>query len=130
MYKVLIVDDSQTMRSFLEEILRDRAKCDSVHNGQEALKAYIKAIEENDHYDLILLDLSMPDIHGLEVLNIIREKEREANIPSGYGVPVIIITSNDKLSKQAFEQGCDDYIVKPVNAEELLRKIDALINKK
>lgn len=124
MWKVLVVDDEFVNRKLILEILKERAECDQAINGAEALTAYKGAIKARRPYDVILLDIAMPDIDGLTVLQKIRIMERKAGISFGAGVPIIMITAYKEPFLDAFHKGCDDYILKPINADDLIAKIE------
>lgn len=128
MWKILIVDDNMENRELLGEILRDIATCDMVGSGQEAIEAYNRSLQ-GESYDLILLDIAMPDIDGLEILRKIRDNEQNAGIDLGDGIPIIMVTAHKKPFLDAFYQGCTDYIVKPINPEKLISKIEQKLKK-
>jgi len=123
MWKILIVDDNQENRDLIAEILRDLAACDIATNGKEAIEAYNRSLQ-NRMYDLILLDIEMPDMGGLEALRKIRENEKAAGIDLGDGVPIVMVTAHRKPFLDAFYQGCTDYIVKPIDAGKLIAKVE------
>jgi len=124
MWKILVVDDESSAREVFEGALSGKAVCDKAVSGKEALKLYYKSLENNSPYDLILLDVSMPDMGGMEVLNKIREKEAK-----GEGVPVIMISAHVAPVFKAFKRGCDDYLVKPVSPLDLIKKIEEKLAK-
>lgn len=123
MWKILIVDDNKENNELIAEILRDRAECDIATNGQEAIVAYNRSLKEK-MYDLILLDIEMPDMGGLEILRKFRENEKSAGIDLGDGIPIIMVTAHRKPFLDAFYQGCTDYIVKPIDAGKLIAKVE------
>lgn len=129
MWNVLVVDDSFVNRKLLIEILRDRAVCDTAANGEEALEAYSLSIDEERPYDIILLDVSMPKVDGMEVLSMIRESEESRGIALGRGVPIIMVTAYKEPLFDSFSYGCDDYVVKPVNPAELVSKMEEALAK-
>lgn len=122
MYKILVVDDNFANRQLIIEILKDLADCDIAVNGKEAIEAYNKSLNGNK-YDLILLDIAMPEIDGIEFLKILRQNEKNAGIELGDGIPIIMITAYKEPVIEAFNYGCDDYILKPVDADILIEKI-------
>ncbi len=126
MYRILIVDDNFENRQLLAEILREVGECDFAANGLEAVNAYNLSIKKNP-YNLILLDIEMPGINGLEILKKIRESEGAAGIHLGEGVPIIIVTAYEKRFLEAFNYGCDDYVLKPIDPEILVKKIEQKI---
>jgi len=129
MYKILIVDDNFENRQLLAEILREVAACDFAASGKEAINAYNTALEREEGYNLILLDIELPEVNGLEILTKIRESEKSVGIALGEGIPIIIVTAYEKRFLEAYNKGCDDYILKPIDADELLKKIADLLDK-
>ncbi|MBU2591378.1 MAG: response regulator [Nitrospinota bacterium] len=129
MWNVLIVDDDFVNRKLLTEILRDKAVCDTAANGAEAIQAYNLSIDEARPYDIILLDIAMPDIDGMEVLAKVRESEESAGIELGKGIPIIMVTAYKEPLFDSFSQGCDDYIVKPIDPAELVSKMAGVLGK-
>ena len=129
MSNILIVDDNFENRQLLAEILRDVANCDFAASGKEAIDAYNLSIEKGDPYSLILLDIELPEVNGLEILGKIRESEKTAGIPLGEGIPIIIVTAYEKRFLEAFNKGCDDYVLKPIDTDILLNKIASLLGK-
>lgn len=129
MHKILVVDDNFENRMLLAEILREIAVCDFAATGKEAIEAYNLSIQRQEFYSLILLDIELPEVNGLEILHRIRESEKSAGIPLGDGVPIIIVTAYEKRFLEAFNKGCDDYILKPIDTDILLTKIAAILEK-
>jgi twitching motility two-component system response regulator PilH len=116
--KILIVDDSPTERYFLTDILiKNGFSVSTAENGEEALLK-IKA----DKPQLILMDVVMPGQNGFQVTRAITRD------PDTQDVPVIICTSKDQETDRIWglRQGAKDYLVKPVDPQELLGKIAAL----
>jgi len=124
MWRVLVVDDEEANRRLLIEILKDRAECKTATNGQEALEVYDRAVKENSRFDIILLDIAMPGMDGMEVLKKIRGAEADAGIKLGEGIPIIMVTAYKTPFLEAFDAGCDDYIIKPINPKTLIAKIE------
>ncbi len=123
MQKILIVDDNFENRQLLAEILREVTECDFAASGKEAIDVYNFALKNKRPYSLILLDIELPEVNGLEILRKIRESEKEAGIVLGDGIIIIIVTAYEKRFLEAYEKGCDDYILKPIDPELLLKKI-------
>lgn len=116
--KVLIVDDSPTERYFLTDILvKNGFSVSTAENGEEAM-AKIKA----DKPHLILMDVVMPGQNGFQVTRAISRD------PETQDVPIIICTSKNQETDRIWglRQGARDYVVKPVDPQELLAKIAAL----
>lgn len=116
--KLLVVDDEDRIRRLLKMYLEKADySIDEAENGQQALE---KAME-ND-YDLILLDVMMPEMDGVEVAEEIR-KEKET--------PIMMLTAKgEELNRiQGFEAGVDDYIVKPFSPREIVLRVAAIIKR-
>jgi CheY-like chemotaxis protein len=129
MHKILIVDDNFENRQLLAEILREISECDFAASGKEAIEAYNLSLKRSEPYSLILLDIELPEINGLEILGKIRESEKQAGISLGDGIPIIIVTAYEKRFLEAFDKGCDDYVLKPIDTEILLTKLAAVLEK-
>jgi CheY-like chemotaxis protein len=118
--RVLLVDDSETVIQFEKMILRGLGlELSSAKNGKLALERI--AVQKPD---LVLLDLMMPDMDGIETLRRLKENPNMQNIP----VVVVTTKGDPELVKQAFEAGCDDYVTKPIDKMELLSKIKGILS--
>ena len=117
--KCLIVEDEFTSRKLLQVYLSDYGNCFVAVNGHEAVEAFREALEENEPYDLICLDIMMPEMDGHETLKAIRRIESEHGIAGLDGVKVIMTTAleDSKDVMGAFKSGCEAYLVKPVEKE-------------
>ena len=118
--KILLVDDSKTELHVLSELLTKKGyKVRTAENGEEALKRL-----QEEKPDLILMDVVMPGQNGFQLTRAITRDPDFAN------VPVIICTSKNQETDRVWgmRQGARDYIVKPVDQEELMGKITALEN--
>ena len=115
--KILVVDDSKTELHHLSELLgRKGYSVRTAENGEEAMRRLA-----DERPDLILMDVVMPGQNGFQLTRSITRDPRFA------GVPVIMCTSKNQETDKVWgmRQGARDYIVKPVNADELLAKIKA-----
>ncbi len=127
--KILIAEDDFISRRILKEILAPYGDCDVVVDGKEAVQAFHMAIEENRPYDLICLDIMMPNTDGQEALKQIREIEKIAGIRGSAEAKVIMVTALDdpKTVFQAFYKGgATSYIVKPIDKKKVIGEIRAL----
>lgn len=129
MPRILVVDDNAKNCELVVESLTDIVQCDVAVSGEEALVAYNKKIESSDPYALILLDIAMPGIDGIDVLKAIRVKEELRGVRLGYGTPVIMVTAYKEPFRNAFNNGCDDYILKPIDPDALVEKVKEKLNK-
>lgn len=116
---ILILEDDTLFAESLEDFLEEEGfRITLVGDGEKALEL----VYEN-HFDLLLLDVNVPSLSGFEFLSTIREKQQST--------PAIFITSfKDKESiKDGFLKGADDYLTKPVDLDELLLRIIALLRR-
>lgn len=129
MHKVLIVDDNFENRQLIAEILRDVTACDFAATGKEAIEAYNLSLHSKAPYSLILLDIELPEVSGLDILERIRQSEKKAGISLGEGIHIIIVTAYEKRFLEAYNKGCDDYILKPIDTNILLQKIASALER-
>ena len=123
--KILVVDDELVSRKTLQKIMSSFGECEEVENGKVAIKAFEQAWENHTPFDLIALDVGMPEMDGTEVLNRIRELENKKEIPLEKRVKIFIVTahSDEDTVTTSLKAGCDDYIVKPFSKEIVLAKL-------
>lgn len=115
MKRILIVEDEERISSFLQKGLNSNGYATSaVGTGEDAL-----SFLQSGEFDLMILDIGLPDIDGFEVLNRFRKKDRDT--------PVVILTARDGVREtvSGLEGGADDYVTKPFSFEELLARIRA-----
>jgi two-component system chemotaxis response regulator CheY len=115
--KILVVDDSSLMRGFAKSSLK-QLKLNNVTEAEDGVEALAELKKEK--YDLILSDLHMPNMDGLELLKAVRSDRNLKNIP------FIIMTINGKKGAliEALKAGLNDYLIKPVTANSLSKKIN------
>ncbi|WP_237555205.1 MULTISPECIES: SpoIIE family protein phosphatase [unclassified Streptomyces] len=114
--RVLVADDNADMRDYLRRLLRSRYAVDTVGDGRSALDA-----ARADPPDLIVSDVMMPGMDGLELVAALRADPRTA------GVPVLLLSARagQEASVEGLEAGADDYLVKPFTAGELMARVQA-----
>jgi two-component system, chemotaxis family, chemotaxis protein CheY len=119
--KILIVDDFQSMRSIIKDSLKDLTVNSYLEasGGKEALDKLMKSVEDGDPVDLILCDWNMPLFSGLDLLKLIR------NSPETQNIPFVMITAESEREKviDALKSGANDYIIKPLTADVVIRKL-------
>ena len=119
--KVLLIDDSSTSRGFQRKALTPLgvSHFDEAENGLQALEILRKAEYQ---YNLVLLDINMPEMSGLEVLKEVRSENKS--------IPVVMCTSLSQKSKvlEAMKFGATNYLTKPYESEELQRKVAEYLN--
>ena len=112
----------------MTSILKKYGACDSASNGKAVIEAVNLAWEMQAPYDLVFLDIGMPKMDGMSVLHEIRNLESKNNVPVENKTKIIMATSRaDKDTiVQCMEEGCNDYIVKPVDKDMIAKKIARL----
>ncbi|WP_319760283.1 response regulator [Maridesulfovibrio sp.] len=127
--RVLIVDDDFYCRNMLHEIMKPYAQCDIAVNGEEAVFAFKKGLENGNAYDLVCLDLVMPEMDGQQALREIRSIEKDFDVEETSGVKVIVTTMLDdrKETHDAFFLGgATSYLVKPIEEDKLVKELKNL----
>ncbi len=115
---LLVEDDTMIGEAVLDQLRAEHYAVDWVRDGEMALTAL-----QSQTYDLVLLDLGLPRVDGLEVLRSLRGRKLR--------VPVLIATARDSVQQrvQGLDAGADDYILKPYDLDELLARIRALLRR-
>ena len=119
MFKIIIAEDDSELRQLFSHVLiKNGYSVTGVCNGKEALDALDKG-----YYDLIISDIMMPEMDGYELVSSLRT--------AGYSIPVMMITAKDAFDdmRMGFVSGTDDYMVKPVNVNEMVLRVGALLRR-
>lgn len=126
--RILIAEDDFASRKAILKFLSAYGECDVTVDGMEAIDAFMMALEEEDPYDLICLDVMMPVMDGYQALKNIRDIEREHNVDPADQAKVIMTTAlnEEKNVKKAFELGCTVYCAKPIDLEKLKDMLEKL----
>lgn len=127
--KILIVEDDFISRRIIKEILSPYGDCDIVVDGEEAIQAFQLAMNEQEPYDLVCMDIMMPNMDGQEALKQIRDIEKNAGIRGSAEVKVIMITALDDpktVFKAYYRGGATSYIVKPIEKDKLVNELRIL----
>ncbi len=119
MLKILIAEDDRELRRlFAHVLIKNGYSVKEVVNGKEALDAV-----DGDYYDLIISDIMMPVLDGYQMVRMLRD--------AGNNTPVLMITAKDAFDdmRMGFLSGSDDYMIKPVNINEMVLRIQALLRR-
>ena len=119
MFHILIAEDDSELNQLFQHVLRRSGyEATGVENGVQALEALDSA-----YYDLIISDVMMPGMDGLDLVSALRE--------NGNNIPVLMITAKDAFDdmRSGFASGTDDYMVKPVNINEMVLRVGALLRR-
>ncbi|MFH1753803.1 MAG: response regulator [Candidatus Omnitrophota bacterium] len=131
-HTILLVDDeADFLRVMSVELKNAGYKVVTAHNGREAVGAYVESLYKGYHISLIIQDMKLPDLDGIEVLQIIRREEEVRGTEEGRLVPVIMLTGYDRpWMDPLMIKGCNNYMVKSGSSRELLEKIGEILPNK
>jgi len=126
--RILIAEDDFASRKFLSKFLSKYGDCDLTIDGVEAVEAFSLAYEEGSPYDLVCLDIMMPNMDGKKALQVIREFEQEHGIDDKSGVKIIMTTALNDVENvyDSFETGCQAYASKPIDTKKLVEVMKKL----
>ena len=119
MLKILIAEDDRELCQLFQHVLiKNGYSVRGVSNGKEALAAL-----DREYFDLLISDIMMPEMDGYELVRSLRD--------ANYTLPVLMITAKDAFDdmRQGFQMGSDDYMVKPVNVNEMVLRVGALLRR-
>jgi two-component system, chemotaxis family, chemotaxis protein CheY len=120
--KTLIVEDDFTARLLLQGFLSKYGECHIAVNGKEAVEAFRMANDSGSRYDLVCMDILMPEMDGHAAAQKIRSLERDRGIFSDEGAKIVMTTSVEDMTDviRSFRDLCDAYLVKPIDLATLL----------
>jgi two-component system, chemotaxis family, chemotaxis protein CheY len=126
--RILIVDDEMVSRTKLELIMEYFGDCQTVDHGDDALAAFHEAHRDGEPFNLIMLDIKLPGMDGIQLLSAIRNAEKELNIENSRRAKILMISSyrdKDRIVA-SIQSGCDDYIGKPFDLDLIRNKLGKL----
>ena len=120
--KMLIVENTLIHRETLKQLLMPHGEVQLAEDGVEGVEAFCLAHASRNPYDLIFMDIMMPNMDGHQAVQAIRSKERELDIPTDKEAIVIMLTTQDDpkgIMQAYFLDGCTQYINKPITQDKL-----------
>ena len=126
--KILIVDDEMVSRTKLELIMENFGDCKTVDHGDDALAAFHQAHQDHDPYNLIMLDINLPGMDGIQLLSAIRKAEIQLNPEKSHKAKILMTSSyrdKDRIVASV-QSGCDDYIGKPFDLNLIREKLNKM----
>jgi two-component system chemotaxis response regulator CheY len=123
--KILVVEDDHKNRKLLQYQLSPFGECDTAENGEEAVLAFRRGLDNHQPYDLICMDIRMPRVDGKEALRQIRQIENDAGCLDKEKVKVIMTTALDDAEAvvASYEGGATAYLVKPITKEKIVEEL-------
>ena len=120
--RVLLVEDDFASRLLLQTFLSRYGECHVAVNGKEAVEAVRLALEQGQKYDLICMDIMMPEMDGREAVRQVRVLEESRGILSSSGAKIVMTTAVEDIKEviQCFQELCDAYLMKPIDLGQLL----------
>ncbi|MFW5730943.1 MAG: response regulator [Desulfonatronovibrionaceae bacterium] len=119
---ILIVEDQYYSRMVLQKMMKSYGVCHEAVDGKEAVLAFRRAWTKGSPYDLVLLDIMMPEMDGLEALDQIRDFEKSQGVPDSEKVRVVMLTAlgdKENVHRAMYDGGADAYLIKPVHVQKL-----------
>ncbi len=126
--RVLIAEDDYASRKSISRFLQKYGEVDITVDGMEAVKAFRYALEDEEYYDLVCLDIMMPQLDGIQALRLIREMEKEIGLPEERCAKVIMTTAINDAEQvhAAFDYGCEGYAAKPIDLEAFRKVLEKM----
>jgi len=129
--RTLIAEDDLVSQKILTQFLSCYGDVVVASNGMEALNILMDNIKAGNNFDLLCLDIMMPEVSGVQVLQVVRELEKEMGVEQAARLPIIMMTALADMEyvDEAFDLGCDGYATKPIDldhVEELLQELELI----
>ncbi len=126
--RILVAEDVQLMQKLLGRLLEPYGQVTVAKTGREAFAKFQEALQKKEFFDLICLDINLPEINGLDVLKNIRAAEKLNHVPiKNYAKIVMVSSTNDaNIVMKAINLGCNGYIVKPFSKDKIVSELKKL----
>lgn len=120
--RILIAEDDYVSRKFLYKFMSQFGEVDITVDGMEAIEVFLMALEDKHYYNLVCLDIMMPEVDGIKALKTIRKLEEERDVPEEMRCKIVMTTAlNDpKGIFETFDLGSEAYAVKPIDTDKLI----------
>lgn len=125
---ILIIEDDYTSRTLMQHMLKNYGTCTVATDGLAGLQEFTSALNAGRGYDLVCLDIMMPNMNGYDALRQIRAVEQDKRILPSNGVKILMTTAIDTLAsvKTSYFELCDGYLTKPLHKDKLLAELRSL----
>ncbi|THB71355.1 MAG: response regulator [Desulfovibrio sp.] len=123
MLNILIADDSRAIVTLMCGYMSKHGECSIAMTGREAVQLFDSAMEYDDPFDVVLLDIMMPEMDGLTAAKLIRELETERGVEPGCGARLVMVsclTDPKNMMQAAYDIGADIYLTKPLDEKDLV----------
>jgi two-component system chemotaxis response regulator CheY len=126
--KMLVMEDEFVSRSVLMEILAPFGEVDAAENGKEALEKFQQSLERSERYDIIFLDIMVPEVSGQDVLKAMRTMEQQYDENALTMTKIVMTTALGDFNnvKTAFKQQCEAYLIKPLDRDKVVNTLQGL----
>lgn len=126
--KCLVVEDDIVSNKILNTFLKYFGECTAVFDGDQAVEAYKEALQANEPFDLVCMDIMMPNLDGRQAVAQIRKIEKQHGISENEKAKIIMTTCVDEEEdiRLAYHYGCNAYMVKPIYQQSLMAEMGKL----
>ncbi|MCB0310582.1 MAG: response regulator [Bdellovibrionales bacterium] len=126
--RTLVVEDENTSARILTQYMSELGEVVVARNGEEAFNTFCDAFTQGQKFDLVIMDIMMPEVDGQEALTAIREYEESHGLVQSDTVPIIMASALDDLGNIHYSQvaGCTEYLTKPLDKTKLFRVLHRL----